>query len=389
MGKAQNFRIIILTLLLLLVCLTVALMIHKMFANYRYGQFGTHDFVQYWTAGQFFLDGKNPFDWDANFTLQKALGWTGSFPIVMKNPPLLLAWFYPLLLLPFGGAAFIWCLLSALLILFCGTVSWNLGDPNKSLRNIILAQIFTISFAPVFFVTLQGQSSTLVLVGVTGFLFFLTKQRYFLAGLFMGLTAVKPHQAYLLWVLFGFIIIRQRNIRLLAGVLVSIFIPLLFVVIHSPDIMAQYVERMVSPQTEIAWLCPTIGSFLYSYTYQSPYIKFLPSLAATIGFLIFLSKRPSLTDPSLAHYAILISLPTSPYGSWTSDMVILLIPYLWIISRLYDRGISVVLWTICLLSVSGAMMLQYYLRIPEPYFIWVSFAIAFVYFVNVKKQRLR
>jgi len=238
-------------------------------------------------------------------------------------------------------------------------------------------------------VTLQGQSSTLVLVGVTGFLFFLTKQRYFLAGLFMGLTAVKPHQAYLLWVLYGWIIIRQRNVRLLAGALVSIFLPLLYVVIHSPDIIAQYVKHMISAQTKIVWLYPTIGSFLYSYIYQSPYIQFLPSLAATIGFLVFLSKRPSLTDPSIAHYAILISLPTSPYGSWSNDMVILLIPYLWIISRLYAIGISVALWTICLLSVSGTMMLQYYFRIPEPYFIWVSFAIAFAYFVNVKKQRLR
>ena len=387
MKKAQNFRIIILTLLLLLVCLTIALMSHKMFVNYHYGQFGTNDFVQYWTAGQLFLDGKNPFNWEDNFTLQKTLGVTWPLPFVMQNPPWLLAWLYPLLLLPFGMSAFIWCLLSALLILFCGTVAWFLGDPKNSLRNIILAQIFTISFAPVFFVTLNGQSSTLILVGVTGFLFFLTKQRHFLAGLFMGLTAVKPHQAYLLWILYGWIIISKRNIRLLAGSLVSIFFPLLFIVLYSPDIMAQYGEHMISVQTKIKWLCPTIGSFLYSY-YQIPYIQFFPSLLAIIGFLIFLSKRPSLTDHSLAHYAILISLPTSPYGSWTSDMVILLIPYLWMTSRLYDRGISVALWTICLLSVSGAMMLQYYLRIAEPYFIWVPFAIALIYWHSARRMDL-
>jgi len=359
-----------------------------MFLNYHYGQFGTYDFVQYWTAGQLFLDGKNPFDWEANFTLQKTLGVTRSFPLVMENPPWLLAWLYPLLLLPFGMSSFIWCFLSSLLILFCGTLAWYLGEPKNSLRNIILAQIFTISFAPVFFVTLNGQSSTLILVGVTGFLFFLTKQRYFLAGLFMGLTAVKPHQAYLLWILCGWIIINQRKIRLLVGAFISISLPLLFIVLYSPNIMAQYIEHMISVQTKIKWLCPTIGSFLYSY-FQIPYIQFLPSLLAIIGFLIFLSKCQSLTDPTLTHYAILISLPTSPYGSWTADMVILLIPYLWMISRPYDRGISVVLWSICLLLVSCAMMLQYYLRIPEPYFIWVSFAIAFAYFVNEKEQRLQ
>ena len=349
---AQKIRIIILTLLLLLVCMTIALMNHKMFVNYHYGQFGTHDFVQYWTAGQLLLDGKNPFNWETNFTLQKTLEVTRSFPLVMQNPPWLLAWLYPLLLLPFGMSAFIWCLLSTLLILFCGTVAWYLGEPKKSLRNIVLSQIFTISFAPVFFLTLNGQSSTLILVGVTGFLLFFTKQRYLLAGLFMGLTAVKPHQAYLLWILYGWIIISQRNIRLLVGALVSISLPLLFIVLYSPDIMAQYVEHMNSVQTKIKWLCPTIGSFLYRY-FQIPYIQFLPALLAIIGFLIFLSKSQSLTDPKLAHYAILISLPTSPYGSWTSDMVILLIPYLWIISRLYVRGISVVLWTIYLPPVLG------------------------------------
>ena len=97
MKKPPTLRLLTLILFLFLACMTLVYISQKICMDYKYGQLGTFDFIQYWTAGQLFLDGKNPFDWDENFKLQKSLGWTYSIPLVMKNPPWLLAWLYPLM----------------------------------------------------------------------------------------------------------------------------------------------------------------------------------------------------------------------------------------------------------------------------------------------------
>src|SRR5262245_2694716 len=86
-------------------CVTVlvvlAFQLGRLGEGYAYGSPGTDDFIEYWTAGQLLRAGENPYDFKRLHELQLQLGSPHDFPIIMWNPPWLLVWIYPVLLLDF------------------------------------------------------------------------------------------------------------------------------------------------------------------------------------------------------------------------------------------------------------------------------------------------
>ena len=385
----SGFRIVTFSILLILAFSFLVFEVVKSSDSYGYGSMGTGDFIQYWSSGQLFISGDNPYDCEKGGELQVKIGRVSDRPLIMLNPPWVLIWIYPLLHLPFAKASLIWLVINLSLIFLSGAAIWYIINNQYAWRRILITPLFLLLFPPVFFSTLSGQISSLVLFGIVGFLFFITRDRPFLAGLFLALATIKPHIVYLLWVAVVYSMIKERNWRLFAGFNVMVGASVSILMILSPNCIFHYIEHLSRHPPYSEWYTPTIGGFLYMLLGKDwSSVVFLPPIIASIiffGFLFFREEKRfdwiTMISPIL-----LISLPTSVYGGWTSDMIILLIPYLSILSRLFGEGSAVrgrgLLIILCLLFISAGMILEYKMRIPEPFFIWVPLTLAILYYAT-------
>ena len=87
----------------------------------------------------------------------------------MWNPPTLLVWIYPMLLLPFPAAAIVWYGLGVVLVAGCAAMIWrDLGGLRDGWA-LGLACAAALVFAPVRITLHMGQMSFLLLLGVAGF----------------------------------------------------------------------------------------------------------------------------------------------------------------------------------------------------------------------------
>jgi hypothetical protein len=163
------------------------------------------DFVEYWTAGHLLLRHQNPYDFAATLAAEKALGWTGALPLIAPNPP----WAIPLVA-PLGffhsytAAWLVWFLVMGACVALSSWMLMDLYFGNIRIPEISASVTHRALFAFTFFPTLLclqfGQIAPLVLLGVTGFLWFEERNSPVLAGMALALTAVKPHLVYLVWI---------------------------------------------------------------------------------------------------------------------------------------------------------------------------------------------
>src|SRR5436190_9745774 len=94
----------------LLVCALAMLawQLARLGSDYCYGSPGTKDLIEYWSAGQLLRAGESPYDLERLLQAEMQAGYSHHDPIPMYNPPWLLVWIYPLLLLPFSAFALVW-----------------------------------------------------------------------------------------------------------------------------------------------------------------------------------------------------------------------------------------------------------------------------------------
>ena len=178
------------------------------------------DFVEYWAAGTLTLAGGNPYDPAAMLQEQRTVGWTAPSAVMMYNPP----WTLPLAslfsLMPFSVARSVWLPLQLLIVLWCAIRLWILygGEHRFALRAAGVA----VLWMPTIVALRMGQVSPLILLGLVGFLWSVSRKRDFAAGAFLSLTAVKPQLVALVWVAVMLAVIGERRWRMLAGTVVSI-----------------------------------------------------------------------------------------------------------------------------------------------------------------------
>ncbi|MCE9530959.1 MAG: DUF2029 domain-containing protein [Planctomycetes bacterium] len=291
-----------------------------------------YDFVQYWSAGRQLLDGRDAYDPDQLIPLQRNMYDGVRKAIMMWNPPYTLPLTLPFAALPWRLAQFLWLGMQLGAVLLSADLFWRIygGDPSKRWISWLLA----LTFAPTLFLLLMGQISGLLLLGLSGFLYFHQKERPALAGCFAALTSIKPH----LFALFALVLllesIRDRKIRrsILAGgtlLLVASILPMLWNV----QVWQQYVEAMRRPpsdtfETMREFEHPTIGFRLRQMLPGQPFAaQFIPVIIAliAIGLIWWRDRQPWLWTRRMP-MLILVAALTAGYGAWAFDLVILLLP---------------------------------------------------------------
>jgi Glycosyltransferase family 87 len=302
-----------------------------------------YDFVQYWSAGRQVLDGRNPYDPDELFALQRSM-YDVRKTVMMWNPPWALPLTLPFAALHWRLAQLLWFVMQLTAVLLSADLLWRIYGGAERYRWV--SWLVALTFAPTMFLLLLGQISGLPLLGIAGFLYYIRKDRPALAGCCSVLTAIKPHLLPLFALALVLESTHRRSIRNAiatgAGILAALsLIPLLC----NSQVWSQYFEAMRLPpsatlETMQEFEHPTMGYALRLLIPGQPFAaQFIPALVASLTFVVYwLVRRRSWQWEREMPLLVLVSLVSAVYGAWAFDLVILLVPIVQTTVRLTQSG---------------------------------------------------
>lgn len=314
----------------------------------RFEAFGTHDFIQYWSAFNIFSAGKDPYDPHLMLKIQRAAGWRElKLPLMMWNPPWILLLMAPVLCWQFLMSAQLWFGASLILI----GLTWSLTEksfPAVDRAPPYFRLLLCFTLFPLQQTLFYGQSSVLLLFGAALALFGLKHRRDMAAAFGYLLLSIKPHLLLFFLALSVVRIRRERRLKLI-GLTAGIFLAsAATVTIMSPQIWNWWLADPMSkakPGEVIptsVWKSATVISILvYDYLpLELPKLSILRTaiplgLAAFYLFYLFRRRRPGL-DSRTAARAITLSVLFAPYG-WVMDQALLLIPQVLLFQDLEQR----------------------------------------------------
>ena len=312
--KSRRIRYPILLIFLGLGLFILAREAHRLKAN---------DFIEYWSASRILMAGGNPYSPAELLSMEQQGVPSLEQPKILYNPP----WMIPIVLI-FGLISYpisqlAWLLIFIALLLFCAQQLWRFyqGSPQKKW----LAWIAVFVFAPTISVLEKGQITPLLLLGITGFIYFSEFRRNdWAAGACLALVSIKPQLIYLFWIAVLFWVIQQRRWFILLGTAGTILILTLITMIFNPSVMQQYFSAMQTYQIS-EWATPTIGSYLRFFWLGTDkfWLQFLPAFFGGLWLIYYWYKhQQSWRWVKDLPIVLLVSLLTSPYA-WTYDQVIL------------------------------------------------------------------
>ncbi|CAN5323318.1 hypothetical protein BH11PLA2_BH11PLA2_00870 [soil metagenome] len=300
------------------------------------------DFVEYWSAGHAFLNGKNPYDPNVLLALQREATNTLTLDqaMMMWNPPWALGFVAPLGMLPAKTAHIAWLIVHFAVVL--ASIAMLLTVYGMPKDYWLIGFAVGMIFAPLLLLIWYGQIGGFCLLGLAGFLYFDHRQRPVTAGAFAALTALKPH------LLFGFglmllldALVNRRGRRVLLGGGAAFLFASLLAWAINPMVYNYYLDSIRSPssaahvsvqewhqpllsfQLRVA-IDPLVGGRLSPKYF---WIQFVPTAVTAVGLLLFwLKRRKPANWPVQTPRLILVSVIAAAYGAWMFDLVVLIVP---------------------------------------------------------------
>ncbi len=302
-----------------------------------YGVKGSLDFIQYWSAFQLFLHGKNPYDPEAMHALQLALGQNPEQTIMMWNPPWTLLVLAPALIFPFALSWKIWFLLS--IGFLAGTTFLFHAQCGQKKNSLFHWVGISLLFYPAWECLIWGQLSLFLTFCFTLVLLGLMNGRDRTAGIFLALLSIKPHLFYLNALFFIWWAVQQRRMTFLKSAAVSLLALSGTCTLLAPHSILDWLQSLrgvahptVTPvqNWKVASLVGFTRECLEIITGSAPawpmWVLPLMALSCTVAYLL---KRQRTSDSLSPAFPLLcLSLLTSPYG-WLYDQSLLIVPILW------------------------------------------------------------
>lgn len=378
MVASQRTKILI---LIPLIVLLGAMLLNLQGEYAGYGSAGTHDFIAYWSATRLILEGGNPYNRDALYRVEKGLGWPEERPWLAMNPPWLGIVLAPFGLLPFREAVFLWLLSNMLVMGLATYFLWQVFAIEANGRFLWAAMATAFLFPQTLSAIFSGQVSPLVLLGISGTLFYIERNRGFWAGAMLVLTTLKPQLICLL--LPGILLwsVRQKRWGVPIGFSAALLALLFPLQLLFPNWLPSYLTSIIgSPPLD--WFTPTIGGAMSYYQGTTLswakllWVAFLPVV------LIPLYRREETDWPAFTSLLLLLTLPTTTFA-WGIDQVILVVPLLqivaWLVSsRLRGRARARIVSALFVCYVILATQ-RFILRTNEVFYLWTPFLVAAIY----------
>jgi hypothetical protein len=282
----------------------------------------TNDFVEYWAASRQLLAGEDPYALAQVLVRERAVGFTGATPLMMRNPPWVLPLTLPFGALPFALAQRLWFGLGVVSVLISIQFLWRLYASEK--LHYWLAWLMTATFLPVATVLAIGQITPVVLLGVAGFLYCQHNRRDGPAGAFALLIAIKPHLAFLFWLALVLWALPERRWRMLLGLAGAGFVASALPMAFHSAVFSEYFAYWKQGDI-LSELIPTLGGVLrLLFGLQKHWLEFIPTMVAGLWFLFhWLRHRHHWNWLEQMPLLLLVSVATTPL-SWFFDQVVLL-----------------------------------------------------------------
>jgi hypothetical protein len=306
------FRLIIIALILVSAGYMLTLPLERMLFSI--------DFTEYWSSSRLLLTGENPYSVEAGELLTKDFDWPRVYPVVMFNPPWVLGVILPLGLLPYNISHLVWLFFNIVIILVCSDLSWQLYKGPPNLRWI--SWILGIFFIPAINCLHFGQITPLILLGIVGFLYFVEKKKWLLAGCAAFLVSIKPVLLILFWVAFFLWVYKSKHWSTLWACAATGLVALLVPFLIDPNIISQYLNLYsVSPLYEFEL---PLFSFVLRLIFglDIHWLQYLPTLLGVI-WLVFYWYRHNNHWEWLKYLplVIMVSFVTASYG-WSFDQIV-------------------------------------------------------------------
>jgi hypothetical protein len=338
------------------------------------------DFAEYWTAGQLNAAGRNPYSGANVREVQRGLGLDDT-AIMMWNPPWAISLMMPIGLLPFRTAYGVWVVVHLVLVIASAHLLWSGFGGAPRLRWV--AYLLALTFTPTIFVIGSGQITAVVLFGLAGFLYFARNNRPFAAGACAALTAVKPHllALFAVWLLLDATRSSFARRILLGGIVVG-GLACIAPTVTNPEVWSQYWEATHAPSSAdhhhiSDWKPPLVGWWLRQAVPGQPFaVQWLPLAAILLPFIAWqlLSKKQVSERLDSLPWIVGVSLVAAPYGAWSFDLVLLLVPVLATAARLAEAGNrhAVALGLVCLVTVNAVSLVMMINRVPSEWYVWLA-----------------
>ncbi len=289
-----------------------------------------HDFVEYWAAGQLLARGNNPYDLMEMDRLLKQAG-REEASIPRRNPPWTLPLVLPLGWLEVRTGRLLWLGLNLLALVVAADLLWRVYQGSDTVR--LLAVVLALAFVPSVSALIVGQISPLLLLGAAGFLWFISQEQEFEAGVVSTLLPIKPHMSYLFWMALLVWAVGTRRWKLLVGGALTGVTLTLIAAAFRPSILTDYWQ---TAQTPPAGNGPLELSFLLRLRMESPSFAWQYVLLLGLVWLGWYGwhHRIDWNWPRQMPWLLLVSALTAVYDARLFDLVVLLVPLLDVAARI-------------------------------------------------------
>ena len=234
-------------------------------------EFGENDFVQYWAAYQLAERGADPFDPRLVMAVERARGWSEARPLMMWNPPWLLAVLAPVLLCEFDTAARAFLGLNIALIVSTVLICLKLFSVPKRLWLGVIA--LSPLFFPLYLTLRLGQTSIVLTFFASLMLLFCRDEKYFAMGIVLGLMTVKLQFLYLLAAAVMLVVPMAKWTKVLLGAAFTLTLLLAATYALSPDALLHWLTRSkheIDPMLDVvfSWKTTTLSTIMRIYFFN-------------------------------------------------------------------------------------------------------------------------
>jgi hypothetical protein len=306
-----------------------------------------HDAMSFWTAGQLFAHGKNPYDAAETLRIQREAGLGSTYdPLILRNPPFALPLVVPLGYLSQRWATLVWSALLLAAFALSVRLLWDVfGRPKGLLRWV------PYGFAPALICILVGQSAILPLLGLA--LFFRYHRTHpFAAGAALWLCMLKPHlllpfaAVLLLWT------IRERRFRMLAGSAVALSASIGIAWALDPHAWSQYATMAGGSRVEQEYIpCISVALRLWLRP-EALWLQWLPCvIGSAFAVVYYWRRRASWNWNSGGGLLLLVSVLVAPYA-WVSDTALAL-PALMYAATKYPSRVMLLILAVLMALMEG------------------------------------
>ena len=307
-------------IIVLVLAATVAYTVASRSGSVRHNV-SNRDSIAYWAAGKLLVRGENPYNSVRVLEMERSQGYSETKPLVLRTPPWSLFLVIPLGLTNAFAAWTAWIALSLVAIVVSVRLCWKMYGTDTRAPAILLVVAYL--FAPIPACLVAGQMGLALLLGIVLFLW-AHRTHPFFAGMALILPFAKPHLLALFWVVLMLWGAKEKQWRLMAGVIVAFMMATGLAVIFDPGNFQHYRSMLHEASIGHEFIPAFSGVIRLVFFRRLFWMQFAPMAIGFFWACWFYWKRRVWWNwhehgPAL----LVVSILTAPYA-WLTDEVVLI-----------------------------------------------------------------